>query len=327
MRNKEKFEYDFAISYASEEEEIAKGIYDAIKEKHPNYSVFFAPNELSNIVGQNGGEFFKKLFTESKLVIVILSENYKKKDWTRYQRDIIREKRKENRCIPIKIDNVKIVGFPFNQIYLPFKENFDAISKLSIEKLLFFEKTQGIKRDTEVIKLHNQIKESKGTLDKLVQLVSDSRERTLLGKIKYPNGNFSKSYKIIKIEDFNFSQIKQKIILIDLKDFLSKDEIKFNIKFLTAEIFNSHQIDAIKIFVYSSESKNFQNFQNYNVAKSDFAPYGDWGKAEERFAYNVPVEKCDWKIEFEESYFNKELKMETLEEMSLRLILELNKNK
>jgi len=181
------------------------------------------------MVGENGEEFFEKLFIESKQVIVILSENYKKKDWTRYEWDIIRERSKENRCIPIKIDNVKILGFPSNQIYLPFKENFDVISKLSTEKLIFFEKTQGIDRDTEVVKLHNEIKKSKGTLDKLVQLVSDSRERTPLGKIEYPSGNFSQSYKVVKTENSNFSQIKQKIILIDLKDFLSKEEIKFNI--------------------------------------------------------------------------------------------------
>lgn len=325
MNDKEKFKYDFAISYAGEEEEIAKGIHDAIKEKYANYSVFFAPNELHNLIGQNGEEFFEKLFSESKQVIVILSENYKKKDWTRYEWDIIRERNKENRCIPIKIDNVRILGFPSNQIYLPFKENFQAISKLSIEKLILFEKTQGIERETEVVKLYNELKDSKGALDKAVQLVYDSRERTPLGKIEYPIDNFTKSYKIIKTEYLNFSQIKRKAISIDLKDFLSKDEVKFNIKYLTAEFFNSEQLDAIKIFIYCSESKNFQGFEKYNVAKSDFAPYGEWGKSEEGFAYNLPTEKFDWKIEFEESYFDKNIKMETAEEMAMRLIIELNK--
>ena len=64
MRDNENFEYDFAISYAGEEQEIAKGIHDAIKEKYASYSVFFAPNELSKIVGQNGEELFEKLFTD-----------------------------------------------------------------------------------------------------------------------------------------------------------------------------------------------------------------------------------------------------------------------
>lgn len=327
MSDKENFEYDFAISYAGEEQEIAKGIHDAIKEKYANYSVFFAPNESSKIVGQNGEEFFEKLFSESKQVIVILSENYKKKDWTRYEWDIIRERSNENRCIPIKIDNVKILGFPSNQIYLPFKDNFQAISKLSIEKLISFEKAQGIERDTEVVDLYNQIKDSKGALDKAVQLVYDSRERTPLEKIELPSGDFTKSYKIIKTENLNFSQIKRKAISIDLKDFLSKDEVKYNIKNLTAEFFNSEHLDAIKIFVYCSESKNFQSFESfYNVAKSDFAPYGEWGKSEEGFAYNLPTGKFDWRIEFEESYFDSNAKMETAEEMAMRLILELNKN-
>ena len=42
----------------------------------------------------------------------------------------------------------------------------------------------------------------------------------------------------------------------------------------------------------------------YNVVKADFAPYGKWEKAEEGFAYNLPVEKFSWKIKFFESYFN-----------------------
>lgn len=159
-------------------------------------------------------------------------------------------------------------------------------------------------------------------------MVYDSRERTPLGNMKYPLDDFLKSYEIIKIEDSNFSQIKQKIIYINLEDGLTKEEVRFNIKYLTADIFNSNQLDGIKIFVFSKESQNFLGFNNkYNLAKSDFAPYGEWGKVEEGFAYNLPLEKFNWKIEFEESYFNKKLKVETTEEMTLRLILELNKKK
>lgn len=140
MKSNESFKYDFAISYAGEEKKVAEGIYNAITEKYANYNIFFAPKELSSLVGEDGEEFFEKLFKESKQVIVILSENYKKKEWTRYEWDIIKDRNKENRCIPIKIDNVKILGFSSNQIYLSFNEDYDMISKLCIEKLIAFEK-------------------------------------------------------------------------------------------------------------------------------------------------------------------------------------------
>jgi len=101
-----KFKYDFAISYAGEEEKIAEGIFQSIKEKHGDYSIFFASKEKHKLIGQDGEEFFENLFRDSKQVIVILSENYKRKEWTRYEWDIIRRRSKENKCIPIKIDDV-----------------------------------------------------------------------------------------------------------------------------------------------------------------------------------------------------------------------------
>lgn len=321
------FKYDFAISYAGEEKEIAYSIYNAITEKYGGYSIFFGPEYSSSLVGQNGEEIFEKIFYNSTQVIVVLSENYKKKEWTRYEWDIIKERNKENRCIPIKIDNVKILGFPSNQIYLSFDGDYEKISKLCVEKLISFEKEQWIKRLTEVEVLHEKIENSIGTVDKLVQLVYDARSRSPLGKIQYPLGNFKKSFEIIHEEDSNFSRIKQKIIGINLKDGLSKNEVRFNIKYLTAEIFNSNELDAIKILVFCNLSNNYLGLKKYNVAKADFAPYGEWGRAEEGFVYNLPIEKFDWKIEFEESYFDKTVKMESFDEMALRLIQELNRDK
>ena len=137
MKQKESYEYDFAISYAGEDESIAQGIHDAIKERYENYSIFFAPKDIDKLVGQDGEQFFDNLFIESRQVIVILSESYKSKEWTRYEWDIIRERNEENRCIPIKIDNVRILGFPSNFIYLPFENNFDQISKICISELPF----------------------------------------------------------------------------------------------------------------------------------------------------------------------------------------------
>ncbi len=322
-----KFEYDFAISYAGEEERIAQRIHDAIKEKYSKYTIFFAPKEINQLVGQNGEQFFDKLFLQSKQVIVILSENYKRKEWTRYEWDIIKERNEENRCIPIKVDNVRILGFPSNFIYIPFKNNFDEIAKISIEKLLSYEKIMGIDRETELKILINELKNSKGAVDKAAQLVYDNRERSPLDDISLPAQDFTPSYEIIEKNELNFSKLRRGEIKIDLGDELSKEEIRFNIKHLTATIFNSKKYDAMKIFVYCSKASNFLGFEKFNVARADFAPYGEWGKAEAGFAYNLPIEKFDWKIEFEESYFDKTLKIETVEEMAERLVLEILKNK
>ena len=92
-------------------------------------------------------------------------------------------------------------------------------------------------------------------------------------------------------------------------------------------IFNNKKPDAISIYVYSKESANFQDFGKFNVAMAEFAPFGDWGRAEEGFVYNIPSDKFEWKIEFEESYFDKNKKMKTADELARDLILEMLKNK
>jgi hypothetical protein len=323
----DKFTYDFAISYAGEDEEIANGIFRALSEKYEDFKIFFAKRDRNKLIGQDGEQLFEKLFTTAKQVIVILSESYKKKEWTRYEWDIIKERNEENRCIPIKIDNVKILGLPSNFIYYKFNGDFEEIAIMCIEKLVTYEQSIGEKRKSELQKLTEAIENSRGTVDKSVQLVMDKRKRTTLDNISFPKGHYNKSYKIVKIESLPYSTIQRIIVRINIPDNLSKDEVIFNIKHCTAAIFNEKKPDALGIFVYSSDASNFLGFEKFNVAKSDFAPFGDWGKAEEGFAYNLPSSKFDWKIDFEESYFDKKKRIKTAEELAKDLVMEMLKNK
>lgn len=303
--NSNKFTYDFAISYAGEDEKIANAIFRALSEKYEDFKIFFAKRDRNMLIGQDGEDFFENLFSTAKQVIVILSESYKKKEWTRYEWDIIKERNKENRCIPIKIDDVKIFGLPSNFIYYKFNGDYEDIAVMCIEKIITYERHIGIKRKSELQKLTEALENSRGTVDKSVQLVMDKRKRTSLENISYPESSYKKSYKVVKIESLPYSTIQRIIARIDIPDKLSKDEVIYNIKYCTAEIFNEKKPDALGIFVYCSQASNFLGFGRFNVAKSDFAPFGDWEKAEEGFAYNLPSNKFDWKIDFEESYFDK----------------------
>ena len=327
MNINDSFEYDFAISYAGEEETISKGIYNAILEKYAKYTIFLASKETMFLIGQDGEEFFENLFKKAKQVIVILSENYKRKEWTRYEWDIIKERNKDNRCIPIKVDNVKILGLPSNFIYLPFKNNFQEIAKICVEKLLFYEKLMGIDRDTEFQALRKELENSRGAVDRAAQLVHDNRQRTPLADIEFPDGPYQPTYRIIESESLNFSMLKRESVKIDLADKLTEDEIIYNIKYVTAHLFNKYKYDGMKIFVYCSTASNFLGYEKFNVARSDFAPFGDWARAEEGYAYNLPVSKFEWKYEFEESYFDKSKLIETVEQMAERLVKEMLINK
>ena len=63
--------YDFAISYAGEEEEIAQGIYRALIEKYDEFNIFFASKDRNEIIGIDGEDLFEQSFTAAKQVIVI----------------------------------------------------------------------------------------------------------------------------------------------------------------------------------------------------------------------------------------------------------------
>ena len=135
-------EYDFAISYAGEDRLIAEDIYNKIKEEYGDYSVFLAENEKHQFVGKDGESFFEDLFSKSKQVIVIISKYYKQKKWPRFEWDVILERSAENRFIPIKLDDTKIIGLPSNIIYVPYENNSVKIAKIAIYKLLQYEKNK-----------------------------------------------------------------------------------------------------------------------------------------------------------------------------------------
>ena len=305
------YEYDFAISYAGEDVDIANKIKKSIREISGDYSVFLASDEQVTLVGLDGEIFFQELFKYSKQVIVLFSENYKRKDWARYELAVIQQRDENNRFIPIKLDDVNIIGLRPSTIYIPFSNNSDYIADIAVKKLLHFEYTNGIQRETELQKFTRELKNSKGTLDKSYQLVRDDRTRTPLEDIPYPDGDFQPSYTINECNKLPFGKISRISLKINLPADLSREVVKYNLKYCVASVFNEYKPAALKILAYSDQASNFQGFNKYNVASCDFAPWGDFGKAEDGFAFNVPVSKFDHTIQFEESYFDKNIKMIT----------------
>jgi len=329
MEKINNYAYDFAISYAGEDLKIAQEIKQSIIEKTRKYSVFLASDEQSTLVGKDGEKFFKELFKNSKQVIVLFSENYKRKDWSRFEFDVIRERDEKNRFIPIRLDEVQILGLPSTVIYIRFSNNAAKIAEIAIKRLIAFEIDKGIRRETEFQKKLGAIKNSKGAIDRAYQLVIDDRERTTpLENIDYPDGDFQKSYSIISLEDISFSKISRIKVKINIPAGLSKEAVEYNVKHCNMSVFNEHKTEALAIYVYSDQASNFLGFDDrYNVARSNFALYGEWDRAEESFVYNMPVSKFGYSIEFDESYFNKNVKILSGSEIAENLVYELFEEK
>jgi len=302
--NDQDFKFDFAMSYAGEDSEVVEEITRRLRELC--FNVFYARDVQNLLVGIDGEELFEQLFKEAKEVVVFISKYYKKKEWPRFEWDVIRERDYINRFIPIRLDNSKILGLPSNIIYKFFDgENYSEIIDLCVEKLLCYENEVGITRPTEYESILKAIQEkSNGALAAACQLVRDRRKRTPLEDCELPKGNWKPCYRVILTEWCNFSTVKRRSIKILVPPNLTKDQLIFNLKHCAATQFNAFKPDAIVVFAYKYDQGQPSVNKAYDAGRLYFAPFGDWSRALDGFAYNIPTSEFQYSIDLIPSYFN-----------------------
>lgn len=84
------FEFDVAISFLSEDENIASKISDELSK---NFNVFFFPNNQRDIAGKDGVDTFSEVFLKkSRLNIVLFRQKWGKTDWTRVEETAIKSR-------------------------------------------------------------------------------------------------------------------------------------------------------------------------------------------------------------------------------------------
>lgn len=295
---------DFAISYAGEDIGIAREIARRLREL--GFSVFLAGENTHLLVGADAESFFEQLFADAKEVIVLVSENYKKKDWPRFEWDVIRERDPRQRFIPIRLDDAKMVGLPSTIIYLRFpQDDYDAIVSASVKRLLLFEKTLGIARPTEYERILDAIKgESKGALAQAYQLVKDNRQRTPLEDCELPQSDLKPSYEIVEKEWSNFSVVRRLAAKILISAGLSQEELRFNLEHCAATLFNAFKPDAVMVFAYSRDVNGYGTNGAYTAGRAVFAPFGKWEKAQDGVAYNIATSEFSYSIDFVRRYFS-----------------------
>lgn len=297
--------YDFAISYAGEDSEIARKIAHRLQETSRDLSVFFAEENTELLVGVDGEQFFERLFSESKQAIVLISKHYKQKQWSRFEWDVILGRSNENRFIPVRLDDTRLLGLPSSIIYIRFDgANYEEIVSVCIKKLILYEREFGYRRPSEFEKLLDSLKyDSKGATAQAAQLVFDNRTRTPLGDCEIPNENLPVSYEIVEDEWVNFSTIKRLSVNITVPPGLPPDELRFNLKHCAATQFNLHKPDAIMVFAYLDADRDEIGKIPFSAGRAVFAPFGKWEKALDGFAYNISINEFDYAVDFASDYF------------------------
>jgi hypothetical protein len=92
--------YDFALSFAGENRDLASKINALLLERE--ISVFYDKNEQSRILAENVEEYLAPIYkSEAYFVVVLLSKDYPKKIWTKFESDNFKERFGTNSIIPI----------------------------------------------------------------------------------------------------------------------------------------------------------------------------------------------------------------------------------
>ncbi|MCK4921237.1 MAG: hypothetical protein KAS71_09330, partial [Bacteroidales bacterium] len=223
------------------------------------------------------------------------SKHYREKEWTRFEWDIIRKRNRSNRYIPIRLDDTLILGLPSNIIYLTWSpQETTEVVKTCIERLLLYERSTGIHRPSIYEEILDEIQnKSRGSLAKAYQLIADNRERSPLEDAEFPKGNWTLSYLIVRSKWLNYSKVRRRDLKVRLSADIGQEELIYNLKYCCIREFNDYKPDAVSVSAYSPEA-DLDNASDLAIV--EFAPFGDWGRAEEGFAFNIPVQEFDFSL-------------------------------
>ena len=117
--------FDIALSYASEQRELAESM--ARTWQQTGYVVFFAPDELHNLVGKSLGIELNQIFeNDSRYCVFLVSEAYARKVYTRGEFKAAMSRHTthpdEGYLIPIRVDDTQLVGLLEDTVYIDLRE-------------------------------------------------------------------------------------------------------------------------------------------------------------------------------------------------------------
>lgn len=92
--------YDFALSFAGENRDLAENLTNALAERE--ISVFYDKHEQHRILANDVEEYLAPIYrSESRFVVALLSKDYPRKIWTKFESDNFKHRFGENSVIPI----------------------------------------------------------------------------------------------------------------------------------------------------------------------------------------------------------------------------------
>jgi hypothetical protein len=105
------YEFDFAISFAGENRELARHIAQSIETL--DASIFFDEQYEANYLGRTWSKEFLRIFgSASRLVICLLDSHHRDKIWPTFERECFNPRVADGDVIPIFLDETVFPGIP-----------------------------------------------------------------------------------------------------------------------------------------------------------------------------------------------------------------------
>jgi hypothetical protein len=96
-----KGRYDFALSFAGADRNVAKALHDVLERRE--VACFYDENEQHRIIAQNLEDYLAPIYrSEASYVLVLQSPDYPTRVWTKFESDNFRERFGAASVIPIR---------------------------------------------------------------------------------------------------------------------------------------------------------------------------------------------------------------------------------
>jgi len=93
-------QYDFAMSFAGEDRTLAEGLFSELTMRE--IGVFYDKNEQHRILANDVEEYLAPIYrSESRFVVALLSKEYPRKIWTKFESDQFKQRFGDGAVIPI----------------------------------------------------------------------------------------------------------------------------------------------------------------------------------------------------------------------------------
>lgn len=137
------FKYDIAISYASENRDVAERYANLLTKRV--VSVFYDKNEEANLWGKDLYEKLDDIYRhQAKYCVLFISQEYAKKLWTTHERKSAQArafKENEEYILPVRLDDTEIPGIRETVGYIDLREHtISELVELTLKKLASYHK-------------------------------------------------------------------------------------------------------------------------------------------------------------------------------------------